>query len=133
MLEPAMFRTSRFRIVALAICGLTFVACAGSGAPAVVQPTAAPPTPAATPAAQSNDSVLQTVMAMPTAVQATPDLPAPIPTITVGPTAAPFPLQAGWWDDAVCYEVFVRSFYDSDGNGIGDINGLIQKLDYLND
>ena len=33
----------------------------------------------------------------------------------------------------MCYEVFVRSFYDSDGNGIGDINGLIQKLDYIND
>jgi alpha-amylase len=31
------------------------------------------------------------------------------------------------------YEIFVRSFYDSDGNGIGDFNGLIAKLDYLND
>jgi len=31
------------------------------------------------------------------------------------------------------YEVFLRSFYDSDGNGIGDINGLVEKLDYLND
>ena len=31
------------------------------------------------------------------------------------------------------YEIFVRSFYDSDGDGIGDINGLIEKLDYLND
>lgn len=31
------------------------------------------------------------------------------------------------------YEVFVYSFYDSDGDGIGDINGLIEKLDYIND
>ena len=39
-----------------------------------------------------------------------------------------------WWSrDTVCYEVFVRSFYDSDGDGIGDLNGLIQKLDYIND
>ena len=34
---------------------------------------------------------------------------------------------------AVFYEIFVRSFKDSNGDGIGDINGLIEKLDYLND
>jgi glycosidase len=38
-----------------------------------------------------------------------------------------------WWNDTVFYEIFVRSFSDSDGDGIGDLNGLIQKLDYLND
>ncbi|MEW5873039.1 MAG: alpha-amylase family glycosyl hydrolase [Chloroflexota bacterium] len=38
-----------------------------------------------------------------------------------------------WWNDTVFYEVFVRSFYDSNGDGIGDFNGLAQKLDYLND
>lgn len=38
-----------------------------------------------------------------------------------------------WWNDAVFYEIFVRSFYDSDGNGKGDFQGLIEKLDYLND
>lgn len=38
-----------------------------------------------------------------------------------------------WWNDAVFYEIFVRSFYDSDGDGIGDLQGIIQKLDYLND
>jgi alpha-amylase len=38
-----------------------------------------------------------------------------------------------WWNDSVFYEIFVRSFYDSDGNGIGDFNGITAKLDYLND
>lgn len=44
------------------------------------------------------------------------------------PTVAP-----AWTRGAACYEVFVRSFYDSNGDGIGDLNGLIQKLDYIND
>ena len=38
-----------------------------------------------------------------------------------------------WWNERVFYEIFVRSFYDSDGDGIGDFNGITQKLDYLND
>ena len=38
-----------------------------------------------------------------------------------------------WWNDAVFYEIFVRSYYDSNGNGIGDFKGLTKKLDYLND
>ncbi len=38
-----------------------------------------------------------------------------------------------WWNDAVFYEIFVRSFYDGDNDGIGDFEGLIEKLDYLND
>ncbi|HOY94335.1 MAG TPA: alpha-amylase family glycosyl hydrolase [Catalimonadaceae bacterium] len=40
---------------------------------------------------------------------------------------------AGPWNDDVFYEIFVRSFYDSDNNGIGDFKGITQKLDYLND
>lgn len=43
------------------------------------------------------------------------------------------PSGSDWKRGAVCYEIFVRSFYDSDGDGIGDINGLIEKLDYIND
>ncbi|NLG26892.1 MAG: DUF3459 domain-containing protein [Chloroflexi bacterium] len=38
-----------------------------------------------------------------------------------------------WWRDTTFYEVFVRSYRDSDGDGIGDLNGLIERLDYLND
>jgi len=38
-----------------------------------------------------------------------------------------------WWRKGVCYEVFVRSFYDSDGDGIGDLRGLTARLDYIND
>lgn len=41
--------------------------------------------------------------------------------------------ELSWWNDRVFYEIFVRSFYDSDGDGIGDFPGLTQKLDYLND
>jgi alpha-amylase len=36
-----------------------------------------------------------------------------------------------WTRGAVCYEVFVRSFFDSNGDGIGDLNGLTQKLGYI--
>ena len=38
-----------------------------------------------------------------------------------------------WWNDTIFYQIFVRSFYDSDGDGIGDFNGIVEKLDYLND
>ncbi len=37
------------------------------------------------------------------------------------------------WQGKVCYEIFVRSFKDSDGDGIGDFRGIVEKLDYLND
>jgi glycosidase len=49
--------------------------------------------------------------------------------VPIAATQAP---QPAWTRGGVCYEVFVRSFYDSDGDGIGDLNGLIQKLDYIN-
>ena len=38
-----------------------------------------------------------------------------------------------WYKDAVIYELHVRSFYDSDADGIGDFRGLTEKLDYLQD
>ncbi|MCB9139979.1 MAG: alpha-glucosidase [Caldilineaceae bacterium] len=36
-----------------------------------------------------------------------------------------------WWKEAVAYQIYPRSFYDSDGDGIGDLRGVIEKLDYL--
>lgn len=36
-----------------------------------------------------------------------------------------------WWKEAVCYQVYPRSFYDANGDGIGDLRGVIEKLDYL--
>jgi alpha-glucosidase len=38
---------------------------------------------------------------------------------------------AAWWRDAVIYHIYVRSFADSNGDGIGDIPGIIDRLDYL--
>jgi glycosidase len=75
----------------------------------------------------------------PTAISTKPATAVP-PTNTPlpPPTPTPDPFTQGtnsfpWWNDVVFYEIFVRSFYDSDGDGIGDLNGVIEKLDYLND
>ena len=35
--------------------------------------------------------------------------------------------NSGWWDGSVGYEIYVRSFADSDGDGIGDLPGIIGK------
>jgi len=57
-------------------------------------------------------------------------------TLACGHASSPrgiTPNTEGWWRDQVFYELFVRSFADSDGDGIGDLAGLTAKLDYLND
>jgi alpha-amylase len=53
--------------------------------------------------------------------------PAALPSSSAGPA-----LQT-WANGAVFYEVFVRSFQDSNGDGKGDLRGLVSRLDYLND
>ncbi len=42
-------------------------------------------------------------------------------------------MQRKWWHDKVAYQIYPKSFYDSNGDGIGDIPGIIGKLDYLKD
>ena len=38
-----------------------------------------------------------------------------------------------WWKEAVVYQIYPRSFMDSNGDGIGDLNGITSRLDYLKD
>lgn len=54
------------------------------------------------------------------------------PPATLPPTEPPqVAAETAWWNETVFYEIFVRSFRDSDGDGIGDFNGITEKLDYL--
>jgi maltose alpha-D-glucosyltransferase / alpha-amylase len=43
----------------------------------------------------------------------------------------PLKPEVGWYKDAIIYQVHVRTFFDSNGDGIGDFQGLAQKLDYV--
>jgi glycosidase len=98
-------RTSSRLLISLLVA-LLLTACARSTPPA--------PTPAAAATAAATPSATAPATA-----------PAPEPTIAAA--------EAAWWLDATFYEIFVRSFYDTDGDGVGDLKGLIEKLDYLND
>ena len=42
-------------------------------------------------------------------------------------------LDKKWWKKEVGYQIYPRSFYDSNNDGIGDLNGITEKLDYLKD
>ena len=40
-------------------------------------------------------------------------------------------MQKKWWHDKVAYQIYPKSFCDTNGDGIGDLRGIISKLDYL--
>ena len=40
--------------------------------------------------------------------------------------------QYEWWRSAVIYQIYPRSFQDSNGDGIGDLQGILHRMDYLN-
>ena len=40
-------------------------------------------------------------------------------------------MERKWWHDKVAYQIYPKSFMDSNGDGIGDLKGIISKLDYL--
>ena len=39
--------------------------------------------------------------------------------------------ERNWWKEGVIYQIYPRSFKDTSGNGVGDLQGIIQKLDYI--
>ena len=86
----------------------------GEGATARVVPTGGGVTP--------------TPESLPTAATATMTAKA---VTAYTPTPAPEIETPAWFDQAILYEIFVRSFYDKSGDGIGDLAGITAKLDYV--
>jgi len=135
-----MSRKALFGLLALVICSF-FTACN----PSPKQMKALTTQIAGEIFSTQTESAKQTQM-VPTATESKPTATT---TLSPTPTEIVFDLEAlpvnpitgltqgtegfSWWNDTVFYEIFIRSFYDSDGDGIGDLNGITQKLDYLND
>jgi len=135
-----MSRKALFVFLALVICSF-FTACN----PSPKQMKALTTQIAGEIFSTQTESVKQT-QSIPTAAESKPTA---TPTLSPTPTEIALELEAlpihpvsgltqgtdgyPWWNDTVFYEIFIRSFYDSDGDGIGDLNGITQKLDYLND
>ncbi|MCB8945435.1 MAG: alpha-amylase [Ardenticatenaceae bacterium] len=120
------------KLVVLSLLMLLLAACSGGTETAVTNPTHTPqPITQATTEATTEATATAPATAAPTHT--------PAPTATAAPLCTTLadlqtnPDELGWWNKRVFYEIFVRSFYDSNGDGIGDLNGIIEKLDYLND
>ena len=64
---------------------------------------------------------------------ATPSTPLPVVDISAIAAADPGSTLPAGWQHGAFIEIFVRSYQDSDGDGIGDLKGLISRLDYLKD
>lgn len=71
-------------------------------------------------------AVTPTVTVAPSPVATLRARPSPTPTSSQSPIQTP-----AWFRDVVLYEIFVRSFYDSNGDGIGDLKGITLQLDYI--
>jgi len=56
-----------------------------------------------------------------------------VSTLLAQPPSPPQSHADDWWKHAVIYEIYPRSFQDSDGDGVGDISGITSRLDYLQD
>lgn len=119
-----------YRLILACLILFLLAACAPSAAPATSTVQA--------PIAQPSSTPTEAPTAVPTSTNTPVPSPVPLPTVLSTPIQPVIGLPQGtdgypWWNDTVFYEIFVRSFYDSDGNGIGDLNGITSKLDYLND
>lgn len=95
------------------------------------------------PAVAPQPSATDALPAAPTSTQPAPKpsatgLPAQGPAVEPTQTAIPAPAATlipystpNWFGTAVIYEIFVRSFADASGDGIGDLQGVIERLDYI--